>query len=232
MDAPGRFGGFGPEALAFLAGLAHDNSKRYFDANREVYEEHLALPMRALVVDLGDRLADGVSPAVQAEPKVGRSLFRINRDLRFSKDTTPYHPYVDAVFWEGPSPRSSPSFILRIAADEVVVGAGVVGLDKTGLARWRASVIDDSSGSALVATIGAVQQAVPGAALSAPTRARVPRGFPADHPRADLLRSDGLHVSASVEPPPTITDPCFTEWLVDRYVRFAPLHRWLVDHVG
>lgn len=226
------FAGFGADALDFLSGLAADNSKTYFDAHRATYDAQLATPVRALVVDVGARLADEVSPGIRAEPKVGRSLFRINRDLRFSKDKTPYHPYVDAVFWEGDSPRTSPSFILRISAREVVVGAGVFGFDKPALARWREAVADDETGAALVDVIADVERAVPGAALSEPTRARVPKGFPADHPRADLLRHDAVHLSAGVEPPPSLTTPHFVDWLLDRYRQFAPFQQWLVQHVG
>ncbi len=227
-----EFTGFGPDALSFLDGLAADNSKSYFDANRVVYDEQVAGPMKLLVVAVGSGLRDRVSPAVDAEPKVGRSLFRINRDLRFSKDKTPYHPYVDAVFWEGSSPRTSPGFILRVAADTVVVGAGVFGLSGDRLARYRDAVVDDTTGGELAAAIASCRRAVKGATLSEPQRKRVPAGYPSDHPRADLLRYDGMHLSAEVPPPASITSARFASWLLDRYEKLAPFERWLVRHVG
>jgi hypothetical protein len=141
------FTGFGPDARSFLAGLAEDNSKSYFDRHRRVYEEQVARPMKSLVVDVGARLADRVAPGIRAEPKVGRSLFRINRDLRFSADTTPYHPDVD-----------------------------------------------DAPGGALAEAIAAVRRRLPGATLPEATRAKVPKGYPDDHPRADLLRRDAMHL--------------------------------------
>lgn len=227
----GPFNGFGPDAAEFLAGLAADNSKAYFDAHRPIYDTQLVAPMKALVVVVGEMLADRVSPTIGAEPSVGKSLFRINRDLRFSKDPTPYHPYVDAVFWDGDSPRSSPGFILRIDAESVVVGAGVLGLTGARLDRYRGAVVDDATGGALVRIIDDARAEIDGLSLSDPTRARVPKGYPRDHPRADLLRRDGLHLRTRGPLPHSFTTPHFADWLVDRYVVLAPFERWLVGTV-
>ena len=226
------FSGFGPDAMAFLEGLAVDNSKTYFDAHRSVYEQQVFAPLKSLVVAVGEQLQNRVSPEVSFEPKVGRSMFRINRDLRFSKDKTPYHTYLDAVFWEGSSPRTSPGFILRVAPDEVVVGAGVFGLADDRLERWRAAVLDDERGVELVDLIDRSRGALRGATLSEPTRKRLPRGLPADHPRADLLERDGFHLSATVSTPRSVTSPRFATWVADRHAELAGLHHWLVREVG
>lgn len=66
-----------------------------------MYEREVVLPARALVADVGVRVKARISVGPRADPKVGRSLFLINRDLRFSKDKTPYNPWVDMIFWEG-----------------------------------------------------------------------------------------------------------------------------------
>src|SRR6266700_2908561 len=78
------FTGFPPTGIAFLAGLAADNAKTYFNANRDTYTNDLAVPLRALVVAVGERLRDTAVPDVCFEPSTGKSLFRINRDTRFS----------------------------------------------------------------------------------------------------------------------------------------------------
>jgi uncharacterized protein (TIGR02453 family) len=227
-----RFDGFGPQALAFLEGLAVDNTKDYFDAHRKVYDEQVAAPMKALVVAVGGALADRVDPNLRAEPKVGRSLFRINRDLRFGADKTPYHTWVDAVFWNGSAPRSSPGFLLRIAPDGIVTGAGVFGLAGERAERYRRAVLDDVTGRELTTIIDDTTRAVRGARLGEPQRARPPRGWPADHPRSHLLRYDALHLSATTPPPASLTSARFASWCTSRLERFAPFERWLVDHVG
>lgn len=101
------FTGFPPSGIDFLAGLAADNTKAYFDRNRSAYASDVAAPLRALVVAVGQRLRDEVSRDVCFEPAVGKSLFRVNRDTRFSADRTPYHPWAGAIWWAG-LPRRPP----------------------------------------------------------------------------------------------------------------------------
>lgn len=232
MVEPELFAGFGPDALGFLSGLASDNSKSYFADNRHIYKKQVAIPMKSLVRTLGDELRTRISPSIRSEPKIGASLFRINRDLRFTKDKTPYHTHLDAVFWEGESSRSSPGFILRIAPDSVVLGSGVFVLTGARLDRYRHAVIDAATGDELDAIIDEVRNSVRGSEMSEPRRAVVPRGFPADHPRAELLRRDGLHMSVEVPVPDLITSDKFVPWCADRLEGFATLERWLVTNVG
>ncbi len=232
MAESDSFDGFGPQALGFLRGLASDNSKSYFADNRRIYEKQVAIPMKSLVVTLGDELRTRINPSIRSEPKIGGSMFRINRDLRFTEDKTPYHTYLDAVFWEGESSRSSPGFILRIAPESVVLGAGVFVLTGARLDRYRHAVIDAATGEELDAIIDEVQNSVRGSVISEPRRAAVPRGFPADHPRVELLQRDGFHMSVEVPVPDLITSEKFVPWCADHLERFAPLERWLVTNVG
>lgn len=74
------FTGFPPTGIAFLSGLAADNARTYFNANRDTYRNDLAAPLRALVVAVGERLRDTAVQDLCFEPSVGKSLFRINRD--------------------------------------------------------------------------------------------------------------------------------------------------------
>lgn len=89
--------GFSMAAVDFLDGLRTTNTKEYFEARPAIYEEHVLSPARLLVGEVGDELRATVSPGIRSVPRVGQSLFRINRDRRFSTDRTPYHPWVDIV---------------------------------------------------------------------------------------------------------------------------------------
>lgn len=80
------FTGFPPSGITFLAGLAADNTKAYSDRNRATYANEVAAPLRALVIAVGQRLREGTGQTICFEPTIGRSLFRINRDTRFSAD--------------------------------------------------------------------------------------------------------------------------------------------------
>lgn len=221
------FTGFGPEAIDFLAGLEADNSKTYFDANRGVYDVQVRQPLQQLCLAVGDRLASGPVPEVRYEPKVGRSMFRINRDLRFSKDKTPYHPHLDLAWWQGEHPKTSPAFIMRIRHDEVLTGVGVFALGDGHLDRYRAAVVDEP-GVELERIVAEITAAVPSASLSEPSRKRVPQGFDADHPRARYLLHDGLHLSGVEPMPASITGAAFADHVADRLGAYVELHRWLV----
>lgn len=212
--------------------MAADNSRTFFEANRDLYKQGLQEPMRSLVADLGLRMKSTISDGIQADPKVGQSLFRINRDLRFSKDKTPYNPWIDAVFWEGPDPRRSPSLILRITGESVVTGAGIMGMSDQRLEAYRRAVATPETGEALENLLAQVRAANPTLETSEPRWARVPAGFPSEHPRSALLRCDTLHASFQEPTPTTIVSTDFVEWLLERYQRLTPLHRWLVEAVG
>jgi uncharacterized protein (TIGR02453 family) len=226
------FTGFPPGGIAFLAGLAADNSRTYFDAHRGTYANDIAAPLRALITAVGERLRDTAVPDLCFHPSTGKSLFRINRDTRFSADKTPYHPWVDAIWWAGPDARSAPAFIFRLSADYLVAGAGIMGLRDTRLDRYRAAVADDSSGHALQDLLAQLSTTLGDLEITEPTRTRVPAPYPQDHPRRDLLRCDTLHASIRRPHPPTLATPAFADTFTGLLTPFVQLHRWLVDHVA
>lgn len=228
MPEPATFSGFPRAGLEFLRQLATHNDRDWFDRNRATYADALQAPARAFVVAYGAALAARISPGIRAEPRVGRSLFRINRDLRFSRDRTPYNPWLDLTFWEGPDPRASPALFLRLEPDRVTIGAGVMALRDERLAAYRAA-LDDERGTRLQELLDRLGTARPHIALNEPTRARVPAGYPADHPRADLLRRDALHAFAEHPVPDGIDTGGFVDWCLDRHAPYSDLHHWLVD---
>lgn len=221
------FTGFGNGALDFLSGLEADNTKTYFDNHRATYDDEVRRPLQLLCLAVGDRLAGGVAPAIEYEPKVSRSMFRINRDLRFSKDKTPYHPHLDLAWWQGDHPKTSPAFIMRIRPDELLTGVGVFALGGDALDRYRAAVVGDA-GVELQRIVDDLAESVPASSLSEPARKRVPRGFDADHPRARFLLHDGLHLSGTEPTPASITTEAFADHVAERLAAYAELHGWLV----
>ena len=228
-DETEPFAGFGPDTAGFLAGLEADNSKAFFDANRKVYDRQVRRPLQQLCLAVGDRLAAGPVPEIQYEPKVGRSMFRINRDLRFSKDKTPYHPHLDLAWWQGERPKTSPALIMRIRHDEMLTGVRVFALADDRLDRYRAAVVDEP-GVELERILAAITAAVPTASLSEPSRKRVPKGFDTDHPRARFLLHDGLHLSGAEPTPTSITTAAFADHVADCLGAYTELHRWLVTY--
>ena len=225
------FSGFSAAGLAFLAGLERDNTKRYFDTHRRTYQQQLLEPSKTFVVALGAELRHRVSDQLQAEPRIGGSLFRIANDLRFAQDKPPYKPHLDLAFWQGDNgPRTDPSLILRITPTEIHLGAGVFPLTGTALDHYRTALRD----SALIAELDETVSTLigDGAQLSEPTRVRLPAGFkPADLATRFAAR-DGFHVVQRFPHPAAVGTTQFVPWCAHHLTPFQPVVSWLTHHAG
>ena len=129
------FAGFPAETQKFLKGLSKNNNKEWFDAHRSDYDDHWVTPAKAFVEAAGEALQD-LAP-VEAQPRVNGSIFRVNRDVRFSADKRPYKDHLDFWFWEGERKTAVSGFYLRITPTEVGIGVGAHGFDKDRLAKYR-----------------------------------------------------------------------------------------------
>src|SRR5690242_20353650 len=111
LEAPtSTFAGFPPQTVHFLDELHHNNSREWMHAHKAEYEAFFMQPARALVQAIGERL-DELGPGLHAEPKVFGSIMTINRDIRFSKDKSPYKTQLDLWFWHGDGPsRERPGY--------------------------------------------------------------------------------------------------------------------------
>jgi uncharacterized protein (TIGR02453 family) len=225
------FGGFSAAGLAFLTGLERDNTKRYFDAHRRTYQQQLLEPSKTFVVTLGAELRHRVSDQLQAEPRIGGSLFRIANDLRFANDKPPYKPHLDLAFWQGDrGPRTDPSLILRITPTEIHLGAGVYALTGTALGKYRIALSDPALATELDEDVSTLIG--DGAELSEPTRTRPPAGLQPAEPAARFAVRDGFHVVQRFPHPEAIGTAQFVSWCTDHLAPFQPIHQWLTRHAG
>jgi len=223
------FPGFPAETLSFLRGLRANNTRVWFDAHRDQYELFYVTPAREFVVAAGEVLAT-FAPGVRAEPRILGSIFRVNRDTRFSPDKRPYKDHIDFWFWEGERKTAISGFFLRLAPELVGLGAGCHGFDPRQLAAYRAAACDPAVGRELLRAMEPVQDA--GYAIDGVRYQRLPRGFEASAPgNHHLLKYGGLFVHHDLRETDAtdgvlLMDACERHWRV-----LAPLHRWLVDHV-
>ncbi len=219
------FTGFDPAAFSFLRDLADHNDRAWFRAHREVYRTHLLEPARAFVTAMGEQLA-AFSPGVHADPRVNGSILRIARDTRFSSDPTPYRTHMALWFWEGDGPsRECPGYFMRLDADSVVLGAGIHHFPARVLEGYRRAVDDDGRGRELERALRAAAKA--GSELGRPQWKRVPAPYPADHPRAGLLRHGGLVAATTRALPAEAHGPGFPAWCAGRWRPLRPLERWV-----
>lgn len=222
------FVGFSKATFAFLRGLEKNNDKAWFDAHRDDYEAHLIEPAKAFVSAVGERLARKF-PDVHAEPRVNGSIFRINRDVRFSKDKTPYKTHLDLWFWEGPEHSRSkdcPGYYFRLTPKQLILGAGMHGFDKDKLARYRANVANDARGAELAKVVNKLSK-LEGVRIGNVGYKKVPSGYDASHPRAELLRHDALNATWEGAVPNEVFKPAFVGLCVKRFERLAPLMAWI-----
>ncbi len=204
------FQGWPEAALDFFEGLERENTKAYWTAHRPVYDEAVLEPMAQLT----DELAADFGPA---------KIFRPHRDIRFSADKSPYKTEIGAMVG---------SAYVRLSAAGLAAGNGMFHLAPDQLTRYRQGVADDDVGGAELARITAALAGQDITLIGHEVLKSAPRGYPADHPRIELLRHKGL--------------AAFREWPVeawlgtraaaDRIREFLaasrPLTAWLDEHVG
>ena len=223
------FEGFPVETFRYLTELTLHNDKTWFDANRKRYEILYLAPAIAFVEALGPRLKSELPGDVQYEARVNGSLFRINRDVRFSKDKTPYKNHIDMWFWQGARKGwESPGYYMRLLPDLMILGAGMHQFGKQGLEAFRHAVIGEESGSRLEETIKEVEKAGP-YAVGGASRKTVPRGFDAAHPRARFLLYEGLHASLEQPIPSEAHGAGFIEYCLRHFKAMSPVNVWVSE---
>ncbi len=175
------FTGFSREAVQFLIDLAANNDRAWFGPRKGSYEGLLKEPLEELIVGLAERFATLEIP-LEADPR--RSPFRIYRDVRFSKDKSPYKTNLGASF-----PLTGASGIggyFHLAPGEIFVGGGMWHPEPALLASFRSRVATDPSG--IRALLADPAFATTYGSLGGDRLKRVPAGYAPDHPSADLLR--------------------------------------------
>ena len=222
------FDGFSSALTDYLAGLATNNSKAWFDARRQEYDQLLVEPAKQFVAAVGPRLGDEVAPGLTAKPAINWSIRRLNRDLRFSADKTPYNARLHLIFWAGAKPNAGSGFHLVIAPDHVGIGAGQWQLTPAQLAAYRRAVSDPVKAKALVEAVADARDAGMGD-LDGPQLKRPASGFAPVPGFEDLMRYKTVVVRGDM---PNV-DRLFSAQAVDHtlqcFARLAPLHRWVVE---
>lgn len=204
------FTGIPIAALDFYEDLESDNSKSFWTAHKQVYEESVRTPLLAL--------AEGLAKDFGAA-----KFFRPYRDVRFSKDKTPYKTHQGLWFAES-------SMYLHVSAAGLYLAGGYWDTSPAQVDRLRRGVADDVAGAALERAITAVRRKhfeIGGQQLT-----RVPAGYDKDHPRADLLRHKSLTANREFGAPPWLPTARAMGEITKAWRTITPLVGWLDTHVG
>jgi len=222
----GQFQGFHDDTGKFFRGLAKNNDRVWFQAHKAEYEEGWNAPMKCLLDDVHAAIDPLYAYCDLDAPKV----FRIYRDVRFAKDKAPYKTHVGGfipVKRSGSRVTDVPMALYFQVGTENFGAAGHYMMEPSSLARFRAALVDEARGKELDKILASLKRKGL-VAQSHDALKRVPKGFDAEHPRADLLRRKGLHVSFPTMPKGLLTSPKLVPWLRDQCKITAPLVEWLV----
>ncbi len=225
------FDGFSPAAFQFLVELRANNNREWFNEHKQVYQEAIVEPALAFIVALGERLR-AIHPDLNVDTRTNGagSLMRIYRDTRFSKDKTPYKTNVGIVWWQGEGKKMErPGFYFHLAPESSWVGGGLYMFPPPALEAFQVAVDDPTRGAALQGVLEQLQ--AKGFRIWGERYKRVPQGYSADHPRADLLKYKGLFAASPDFPPAVLGSPELVDACYDICAAQAPLQQWLLENV-
>jgi uncharacterized protein (TIGR02453 family) len=231
---PERFTAFRPAALAFLRRLKARNTKAFFEANRAIYEQEVRGPLKALVEEIDTRLAS-FAPEIVGDPR--RSIFRINRDVRFSRDKSPYKTHAACWFYHrdagrgvGQEASGGAGFYFHLEPTQCFLGAGIWMPPRPTLAKLRDALAEDVEGFEAIVLAPAFRRRF-GKLDDEAMLTRLPRGFEPGHPAERWLRH--LSFTAGRELPiKDALSPRLPAILARDYEALTPLVRWLNRAIG
>ena len=215
---------FSPEFFKFLRSLARNNNRGWFQKNKHRYENFVLTPSLRFIKDSGNELR-AVSPYLVADPRpFGGSLFRIYRDIRFSKDKSPYKTNVAMEFWHRRGGKKSyTGLYLHLAPGQSFAGAGIWHPDSPTLNRVRKAIVSRAEAWRRVKESGLK---IEGASLKRP-----PAGFDPGHPFVEDLKmkdiTSGVRFSNA-----QVTGPRFMEDFIEAGKKLDPLNRFLAEALG
>lgn len=221
------FTGFPREGMQFFRGLARHNHREWFLPRKEIFESQVKEPMRGLVEALNRALA-GFAPAHVTDP--GKAIYRFYRDTRFSADKTPYKDHIAAIFpRRGLTRHEGGSYYCSVSHKAVEIAGGVYMPTPETLLAIRGHIAEHHAELRRVMkarTLGRLFGEMHGEQLT-----RVPKGFCADHPAADLLRFKQYYYFVEIDPEIATTPALYSE-ILKRFRAAAPFLDFLNAPLG
>jgi uncharacterized protein (TIGR02453 family) len=207
---------FPPEAITFLKGLEKHNTRDWFQPRKEIFESKLKAPMLEFVEQINGELLK-FAPEHITEPK--KAVYRIYRDTRFSKDKTPYKTHLAAIFpRRGLGKDAAAGYYFHVSSKGVGVACGAYGPGPEQLLKIRRFI---AANDKLVLATAAKAKKLMGP-LQGSTLTRVPKGFDAAHPAADLIKKKQWYCWVELDLK-LATSPKLKSEIAKRFKAMAPL---------
>ncbi len=231
---PSGFPGFRPAAIRFLRQLARNNTRPWFEAHRADYEGELRDPMHALIEEVDVHLAR-FAPEITGDPR--RSLFRIHRDVRFSRDKSPYKTHAACWFYHldagrgvGGEAEGGAGFYFHLEPGQCLIGAGIWMPPRASLAKIREALAEEVEGFERIVLTPAFRRRY-GPLDTESMLTRLPRGFTEAHPAARWLRYRSFTVGRTLSERDAHS-PSLPSTLARDFEALTPFVRWLNQALG
>lgn len=185
LDFYPPFEGFPKKTIVFLKNLKKNNNRPWFEKHREEFEHEVKLPMQSMIVALQPHF-QRFAPEVEVHPK--RSLFRIYRDVRFSKDKSPYKTHVAAHFVPRGKTKGTegPGYYFHVEPGQIFVGVGIYMPQGDQLKNIRKAIAGKSDQFLSIVREPSFKRMF--GTLAGEKLQRAPQGFEPDHPMAEWLK--------------------------------------------
>jgi uncharacterized protein (TIGR02453 family) len=226
---------FDSDSLTFFRGLKKHNAKPWFEAHRDDYEQHVRGPLTGVVREMDSRFAE-FAPEFVGDPK--RSMFRLNRDIRFSADKSPYKTHAACWFFHmGGSSKvgreahgGGAGFYFHLEPGASMLGGGCWMPPRPALQKFRAAIANDRPAFERMVLAPALKKRLGGLSEESMLK-RSPRGYEEAHPAAHWLKFQSFTVGRKLTDA-EVTGAYLTRTLQDHYVLMLPLVRWLNTTLG
>lgn len=210
---------FPAEGIEFLRDLKSNNDRVWFQDNKKSYDTYVKEPAKQFAAAVCSGLEE------RLKTNINHKIFRINRDLRFSKDKTPYNTHMRFSFWMNGTakPMLTPAFHVSLEPDLCIVGGGCLQFPAEMLCVFRANLKSPSSAEKLNSILSSLTEK--GAELSEPELKRPPQGIAADHPEAEHMRRKG--VACWYRQEITAPAPVTASHILEKTSTLEPFITWL-----
>jgi len=217
------------EAIKFLSKLKRNNNKDWFESHRDEFNNSVLEPAQEFVVVLGELLRTFV-PGIIAIPKTDKSIFRLHRDVRFSKDKAPYKTNLGILFWEGDRKKMDcPGFYFHAEPDYIFLGSGQYMFSDFLLKRYREVIYNPDKAKELHSIVKKLKKK--GYSLGGRTYKRVPRGFDPEYPYSEYLLHNGIYLFEEIRDLKKILKEDMVKFSLKKFKETLPFHNWLVKNI-
>lgn len=214
------FSSFSAEAIGFLKELKANNNREWFSQHKETYERSIKIPSVEFCTTM----------VLALEEMTGwqhnYKIYRIYRDVRFSKDKTPYKPHLHISFTVQADMVSPPCWFFGLEPERLIFGAGIFSFEKPALETYRNRIVG-GEGNELAKILGRFETR--DIRISEPALKRVPSGFDKQHQYGDLLKRKGISAWIDIDDPLAATGMNFIDDSVKSFKKLKPLNDWLLS---